>query len=179
LRIRVPGSWLGRLAALLLIVATSPVLLVAWLRHVGTGRPFFTRRSAMAVGRADEPHLTSDVFAYRELNSFSGWLRRWPQLWNVVRGDLAWVGNPPVTREEAAELKTEFERLWLAVPPGLVSLADARGCPERMGDEARAHATFYAASRNRRLDASILAAVIRRLVWPAASPNLPSNPPVT
>jgi len=85
------------------------------------------------------------------------WLRRWPQLWNVARGEFAWVGNRPLAQRDAARLGTEFDRLWLTVPIGLVSLADAQGCAESFNDEARAHANFYATQANWRLDLSILA----------------------
>ena len=58
-----------------------------------------------------------------------------PQGRTHARGEFAWVGNRPLTRQQAAELRTDFERLWLAVPAGLVSLADAEGCDDPMGDE--------------------------------------------
>ena len=51
----------------------------------------------------------------------------------------------------------DFERLWLAAPIGLFSLADAEGSAEPFSDEARAHASYYAAEKNWRLDWAVLA----------------------
>src|SRR5206468_11323241 len=78
-----------------------------------------------------------------------------PQLWNIARGQFTWVGNRPLSPADAAALANEFERLWLAAPIGLVSLADALGCPQAFSDEARAHASYYAVKANWRLDCSI------------------------
>ena len=53
-------------------------------------------------------------------------------------------------------MSNDFERLWLTAPIGLISLADAEGCLEAFGDEARAHASYYAVQASWRLDLSIL-----------------------
>lgn len=132
---------LGRLVALLLLLTTWPVLALAWLRKA-PGTPLFgANRAVQAPTSAPE---TAGTIAYRHLNGFQGLLRRWPELINIVRGEFRWVGNRPLTPEQARSLTTEFERLWLGVAPGLISLADAEKCPEPFGDEARAHASFYA-----------------------------------
>ena len=83
--------------------------------------------------------------------------RSWPQLLNIVRGDFAWVGNRPLGPVEVAQLESEFDRLWLAAPIGLISLADAEGVAGAFTDEARACASFYAVRADWRLDLSILA----------------------
>ena len=74
-----------------------------------------------------------------------------------MRGDLTWVGNRPLSPTDAAELRNEFERLWLAAPIGMISLADAAGCPQAFNDEARTHASYYAVKANWRLDCRIVA----------------------
>jgi lipopolysaccharide/colanic/teichoic acid biosynthesis glycosyltransferase len=100
---------------------------------------------------------TSETLVYYELADCSGWLRFWPQMWNIVKGDFAWVGNRPLSPFEVAELTNDFERLWLAAPIGLISLADAEGAADSFSDETRACASFYAVKANWRLDISILA----------------------
>jgi hypothetical protein len=65
----------------------------------------------------------------------------------------------------AARLSNDFERLWLAAPIGLISLADAESCPECFSDEARAHASFYAAGANWRLDLAVLARALFAAVF--------------
>ena len=116
---------------------------------------------------------------YFELSCANEWLRRWPQLWNVARGDFAWVGNRPLSPREAAGLANDFERLWLSAPIGLVSLADAEACTEWLGDEAHAHASYYAAQANWRLDLSIMARVLFARALGAASERSTDSYPVS
>jgi hypothetical protein len=157
-------SFIGRAAALLALGLLSPVVLVAWLRRK-PGEPLLRSRQALRTPAGDVDH--AGTFLYHELSGVSGLWRRWPELWNIVRGDSAWVGNRPLTRQQARELETDFERLWLGVPPGLVSLSDAEGCEDPFGDEGRAHASFYAVQNNWRSDLKIL-----WRVWTCAFPRL-------
>ena len=71
-------------------------------------------------------------------------------------GDFRWIGNRPLSPRLANTLAREYERLWLAAPLGLISLADAEGCTNFMSAEMRAHSSYYAAKANWRLDAVIL-----------------------
>lgn len=154
------SSWTGRLAALLALLLTWPMLGWAWWRNRGTGRPLFAPRQA--VRAPVRPGDFAETVLYHELAGLQGLARRWPELWRIARGDFAWVGNRPLTREQAATLTDEFERLWLAVPPGLVSLADLEGTSDPFGDEARVHAGFYAVRHNWREDLRMLARLLRR-----------------
>lgn len=150
------ASFLGRALALLAAVITSPIALWALLR----GPKPEDKRAVVPVGAGERASIRE--VTYREFGALSGLWRRWPQLWNIVRGEFAWVGNPPLTREQAEQLDGEFEQLWLAAPIGLVSLADAEGCAEAFGDEARVHASFYAAQAGPRLDRQILRRTFHR-----------------
>jgi hypothetical protein len=153
------GRMTGRLLALLLLIATWPVPLVALLRRE-KGQPWFVKRQAVGAPTSSENPLLHD---YWELSGYDGLLRRWPELWSVVRGYFVWVGNRPLSREEARTLVDEFERLWLSVTPGVFSLADAEGCTDAFGDEARAHASFYAVQHSWKTDFQILRRAIPRL----------------
>lgn len=150
----------GRALALLALALFSPVVLAACFKRK-SGTPLFTRRYGVRAPVTNA--LLTEVCRYHELNGVSGIWSRWPQLLNVARGEFAWVGNRPLSPEQAAELYTDFERLWLSVPPGLLSLADAEQCPDPVGDEARAHASFYAVQRNFSQDLQILGKALRRL----------------
>ena len=97
---------------------------------------------------------------YYEFTTVADWLKRWPQLWNVVRGEFAWVGNRPISPEAAATLASDFERLCLKTPIGLFSLADAEAGGPAFSQEARLPASLYAVRANRRLDLSILVRVL-------------------
>ena len=143
-----------RFGALLVFLLTSPVLLFAWAGNRGAKNLFLQRRAVIPTAMTGTTSLRE--MDYAELNGVTGLWRRWPQLWSVVRGDFAWVGNRPLTREQAAELENEFEQLWLAAPVGLVSLADTFGDGEACNDDTRAHASFYAVRGDRRLDRQIL-----------------------
>jgi lipopolysaccharide/colanic/teichoic acid biosynthesis glycosyltransferase len=62
------------------------------------------------------------------------WLRRWkldefPQLWNIVCGDMSLVGPRPVIPELAREFSADYHDL-LRVRPGLTDPASVRYCRE-------------------------------------------------
>lgn len=158
---------MGRVAALAALAVTSPIALATMLLSLIRGDAPLLLRLGVRAPRTmrDRSH---DTFAYYELAGAGSWLRRWPQFWSVARGDLAWVGNRPLRPTEAFGLVNDFERLWLATPPGLISLADAQGCPEGVSADACAHASFYAVNANRRLDASIVVRALARaaMAWP-------------
>ena len=165
-----PGRLAGRVMAFLLFLVTSPIVLVAALCSRGCGQPLFMRRHAARVGQA-APMAGSSI-CYRELSDFSGLARRWPQLWNVVRGEFAWVGNRPISPEQAAKLSDGFEGLWLAAPTGLISLADAMGCPDECNEETRTHASFYAVDPSRHKNAKILWRYFRGTPRSAVAPRI-------
>ena len=143
--------WMGRMAALLLMELTLPLGLAAMLRARLRGEPPFREKKAVHPGAS----RGADTLAYYELNCVNQWLKRWPQLWSVATGEFRWIGNRPLSPERARELTNAFERRWLEAPVGLISLADAHGCVSLSSDEARAHASYYAARANWRLNLSI------------------------
>lgn len=160
-------SFASRTAAALAMVATAPVAACLVAVSVLRGEAPWQLRLAMRsrVGRKRSPH---DTFAYYELSGARTWLRRWPQFWNVVRGEMHWMGNRPLSPAQALTLANDFERLWLAAPVGIISLADAHGCPDGLSDEAIGHGSFYAVNASRRLDWQILSRCVLRsaLIWP-------------
>ena len=149
------SPWYGRLAALLAGIVTSPLVLLAAIKNSGSGKPLFERKRAV-VPTAVTANSALREMDYSELNGLTGIARRWPQLWSIVRGEFTWVGNRPLTREQAAQLETEFEQLWLAAPVGFVSFADTFGCAGRFDDDTRAHSSFYAVRADARLDRAVL-----------------------
>lgn len=156
-----PGL-LGRSAALLALLLTWPVAIIGWLRHRRSEMPLFAPRVGVLapVASASKPMETC---CYYELGGFNGFWKRWPELWSIVCGNAAWVGNRPLTPAQAKELTNDFEQLWLAVPPGLFSLADAMGCREVFSEEAKVHACFYAVQHGWREDMQILSRIFRRV----------------
>jgi hypothetical protein len=168
----------GRLAAAFIMLLGLPFAALVALKAL------WDRRPVLSACVAVKPQMNGEfppveTLIYHELGCSHPWLRRWPQLWKVVQGEFAWVGNRPLDPVQALELNTEFDRLWLAAPIGLISLADAEACADMLGDEARAHATYYAARARWQLDLSILARVFMRqppsqFAWlPSVSTILP------
>jgi hypothetical protein len=158
---------LERAAALLAMVVTAPFAVLMIALSIVRGDAPLQLRLGLRPQRTTR-RTTPETFAFYELTSARSWLRRWPQFWNVVCGDLAWIGNRPLRPTEAMMLINDFERLWLTAPVGLISLADARGCPEGVRDEACAHASFYAVNASRRLDWFIFSRSLLRaaMAWP-------------
>lgn len=156
---------LSRITALLIMILTSPIAL-AWMarsrwRRVAAFRPLLAVRP-----RPDGASpVTGDTMVYYELRHARGWLRRWPQLWNIVRGQFAWVGNRPLSPHQAARLRNDFERLWLSSRLGWLCLADTESGCDVHTEEARAHASYYAVHANWWLDTKILLRAVFRLVF--------------
>ena len=161
--LRAGSSWFGRLAALMLLQLTVPVGLYGMLKSGILGLPAFRAREAMLPWSHDLPEQEPRTVTYFEMNSTNKFMRRWPQLWNVACGEFAWVGNRPLSPKNAAQLNTDFEKLWLNAPLGLVSLGDVEGSFDRFDEVARAHAAFYASRADWRLDLSILSRFVKRM----------------
>lgn len=162
---RSPGSLSGRgiAAALLLIGLPIWLPILAALALETRGRPFRTRPVVGARGGvARLLRVTVRGPVGRLLRRLG--LTRAPHLWNVLRGDLHWVGTTPRSPSEWDALVARAE-LPLA-PPGLVSLASLAPAPLRRSDRV-ALDRLYAATRSLRGNLRLLAAaLLRRLGLP-------------
>jgi len=76
-----------------------------------------------------------------------------PQLWNVLRGDMSFVGPRPIRARFFAELATDLPAYWqrLVVRPGLTGFAQVRRSYETSMAEKLAHDLEWIADRNVRL----------------------------
>ncbi len=131
----------ARLLALLVLILTSPILLLALITSVLRRQPFLEKLHASLLGEPGHPRTS---VAYHQFPAFRSSLRRWPRLWRIVTGHFAWTGNPPLTAPEASALEGEFERLWLHTPPGLFTAPEAEGCTAPWDASAHAHAALFA-----------------------------------
>lgn len=131
--------WLECIFALLLLLLLSfPMLLIALaiycdspgavlfrqLRLGRMGRPFkFWKFRTMAVNAENQgPALTA--WGDLRITRLGGWLRKyhvdeWPQLWNILRGDMRFVGPRPELPANLAAVLPDILRLT----PGLSSPA--------------------------------------------------------
>ncbi len=129
------------LAALgLLVVAPLVVGLAVWIRLDSPGWPFY---SQTRIGRNGRPFRLYKLRSMRPVDGLESglthgnddpritrvgrWMRRTkldelPQLWNVVRGDMALVGPRPEVPEFVARY-TEEQREVLRARPGLTDPA--------------------------------------------------------
>ena len=125
------------LLALLAVVVLSPVLaLVALFIWLSDGRPVLFRQTR--TGQDERPF---DILKFRTLKSHSvegdrsffgsRFLRRTsldelPQLFNIIKGDMSFVGPRPLLPEYGAYYSDE-ERVRFSVKPGLTGLAQISG----------------------------------------------------
>jgi lipopolysaccharide/colanic/teichoic acid biosynthesis glycosyltransferase len=76
-----------------------------------------------------------------------------PQLWNVLRGDMSFVGPRPIRPRFFEQLAQELPAYWqrLVVRPGLTGFAQVRGGYETSMAEKLAHDLEWIADRSVRL----------------------------
>jgi lipopolysaccharide/colanic/teichoic acid biosynthesis glycosyltransferase len=93
-----------------------------------------------------------------ELTRVGRWLKRSqldeiPQLWNVLRGDMSFVGPRPIRPRFFAELAQELPAYWqrLVVRPGLTGFAQVRQGYETSMAEKLSHDLEWIADRSVRL----------------------------
>jgi lipopolysaccharide/colanic/teichoic acid biosynthesis glycosyltransferase len=96
-----------------------------------------------------------------------------PQLWNVLRGEMAVVGPRPVRPAFFAELCEEIPQYWqrLVVRPGVTGFAQTRMTREESWADKLAHDMEYIADRSVPLYFSVLLATVGKVAGrgPAAS----------
>jgi lipopolysaccharide/colanic/teichoic acid biosynthesis glycosyltransferase len=86
-----------------------------------------TRETAFKI--PDDPRLTG---LGRYLRKFS--IDEWPQLWNVLRGDMSLVGPRPALPDEAEKYAEHVHRR-LVVKPGITGLWQVSGRSDLSWDE--------------------------------------------
>ena len=161
-------------AAFFLLVALPLVGLIASALLLTSGRPLFYR--GQRVGRdgrifemlkfrtlrrgAEErlgPYLGAELVerTRAETTRLGRWLRatqldELPQLWNIVRGDMSFVGPRPIRPRLFEQLAAELPAYWqrLVVRPGLTGFAQVRGGYETSMAEKLAHDLEWLADRS-------------------------------
>jgi lipopolysaccharide/colanic/teichoic acid biosynthesis glycosyltransferase len=161
-------------AAFFLFVALPLVGLIAAALLLTSGRPLFYR--GQRVGRdgrifemlkfrtlrrgAEErlgPYLGAELVdrTRAETTRLGRWLRatqldELPQLWNIVRGDMSFVGPRPIRPRFFEQLAAELPAYWqrLVVRPGLTGFAQVRGGYETSMAEKLAHDLEWLADRS-------------------------------
>lgn len=117
-------------------------------------RDFCCERCVQPAGACD-----CETRAGRFLRATS--LDELPQLWNIVRGDMTFVGPRPTLREQVAQYSPR-ERLRLAVKPGITGLAQVSGRNQITWDTKIALDLWYVEHRSLWLDFTILIRTLLR-----------------
>ncbi|MCL5996851.1 MAG: sugar transferase [Chloroflexi bacterium] len=167
-------------AALLLLLVTVPLSMLAGVAAWMTSRGQLIRRvpcvtTAGATPGGAEDVRTFDLLRFQtrlEDGSYSligRWLERlewdrFPELVNVIRGDLCLVGVKPLTREEAARVTEEWQKRRFEYPAGMTGLWYVRTAADRPEGSGRSKGSdsdlddvlvadaYYAATRTWRED---------------------------
>lgn len=162
------------ISASVLLVLSPLLALVAAAIAIDSGRPIFYRGAR--IGRAGQlfwmfkfrtlkPDAEARLGPYygeeltrrteEERTRIGGALRAThldevPQLWNVLRGDMAIVGPRPIRPSFFAELCREIPQYWqrLVVRPGVTGFAQTRVTREESWANKLAHDMEYIADRS-------------------------------
>jgi lipopolysaccharide/colanic/teichoic acid biosynthesis glycosyltransferase len=169
-------------ASVFLILLSPVVLVIALIMLVTSGRPVLYR--GQRVGRRGhffemlkfrtlKPGAEERIGQYLgaelvrqtdvELTRVGRWLKasqldEIPQLWNVLRGDMSFVGPRPIRPRFFTELAHDLPAYWqrLVVRPGLSGFAQVRRGYETSMAEKLAHDLEWIADRSVRLYLRIL-----------------------
>ena len=165
------------LATVFLLLASPLLLLISLLVLATSGRPVLYRGER--VGRAGRfftiykfrtlrpdaetrlgPYLGEELLERTRLEYTrlgrslkASQLDELPQLWNVLRGDMSFVGPRPIRPRFFSELVHDLPAYWqrLVVPPGLTGFAQVRRGYETSMAEKLAHDLEWIADRSVRL----------------------------
>ena len=160
-----------RLLALLIMVATLPLALIAIFRAMCAFEPVFEEKRVLLPPLACAESFAV-TFSLLRLKGVTGMFRRWPELWRVFRGDMSLVGNRPLSPEELTSLRGPVAELWLRRPAGVFSLADAEGADGDHITKSMAHSAFFAV----KADSSLQRRILRKCLTKFAQINHPSPP---
>lgn len=175
------------------LACALPIALPIWLqggspiyRHLRVGRNgqlFFCYKFRTMVPGADKklqallqdcPEARREWLRHFKLENDPrvtrlGWLLRKtsldeiPQVWNVIRGDMSWVGPRPVVLDELGKYGTNLPA-YLACRPGITGLWQIKGRSDTTYEQRIAFDVDYAERWSILLDLKILIMTIPRVL---------------
>ena len=180
------GHWL--LALILTILSAPLLLLAAALLKLASRGPLLNRQECMGLG-CQPFHLYSFRLAGADdagRNGAQRFVARWrlhalPHLWNVLRGDICFVG-PRAERTEFADVLSEripFYRQRYVVKPGITGWAQIKTPPDQPEDTLRRleYDFYYLKHFSGGLDTYILVHTLRDLLLSPPPGALPAGVP--
>lgn len=147
--------------ALLLLIISLPLTLPLTLACLLTSRRVVQWISRVYTGAGEErqfiylPHFATGD------NAFGRWLEkselcRLPELWSVLKGDLALVGVKPLSAEEASDLTESWQQTRHGHRPGFTGLWYVQTGRQSELDDILVADAYYAATRNWQQDTRLL-----------------------
>ena len=172
----IPALLIGLVIAVLVLVTSGLPILYRGER-VGRGGRLFTILKFRTLRRDAEsrigPYLGEELVRRTEVEqtAVGRWLKasqldELPQLWNVLRGEMSFVGPRPIRPRFFAELAAQLPAYWqrLVVRPGLTGFAQVRRGYETSMAEKLAHDLEWIADRNVQLYLRTLLATAFRVL---------------
>lgn len=169
--------------ALLLAVLTAPLLLLtALLLKLSSRGPLL--ESTECVGLGGRPFRLHRFRLPNVLHRVQRFVTRWrldalPELWNVLRGDMWFVGPRAASSEHANALsrQTPFYRQRQRVKPGITGWAQINTPAEQPEDPVRRleYDFYYIKNSSSGLDAYILVRTLRDLLFSPPADALPAG----
>ena len=167
------GHWL---LALILAILSAPLLLLACaLLKLSSRRPLLSRQKCIGQGGRTFLLYSLRLPPADQRNGVERFVARWrlqtlPHLWNVLRGEMCFVG-PRAERTEFANVLSEaipFYRQRYAVKPGLTGWAQINTPRDQPEDTFRRleYDLYYLKHFSRGLDAYILLHTVREVLMP-------------
>jgi lipopolysaccharide/colanic/teichoic acid biosynthesis glycosyltransferase len=163
------------IAGLMLVTSGRPVLYRG--QRVGRGGRFFEMLKFRTLKQGAEERIGQYLGAElvsrtdTELTRMGRWLKasqldEIPQLWNVLRGDMSFVGPRPIRPRFFTELAHDLPAYWqrLVVRPGLTGFAQIRRGYETSMAEKLSHDLEWIADRSMRLYLRTLAITAVRVL---------------
>jgi lipopolysaccharide/colanic/teichoic acid biosynthesis glycosyltransferase len=170
------------IAGIMVVTSGRPVLYRG--QRVGRGGRFFEMLKFRTLKRGAEArigqYLGEELVRHTdaELTRIGRWLKasqldEIPQLWNVLRGDMSFVGPRPIRPRFFTDLAHDLPAYWqrLVVRPGLTGFAQVRRGYETSMAEKLAHDLEWIADRSVRLYLRTLAITAVRVLRQSLTPH--------
>lgn len=178
-----------RLVTLLLAIVSLPLFLVVVLLGICSAKkPIINAANAVHLPAPEDPHLWR-TFRYYEFSSEGSVMWRWlmgfwplrsmPSLFNIICGQLSWVGLVPREAEDITSLPDDWQQLLLTGKNGLIRLADLDKIKTHDDSVEQIYSSeaYYVATHNLRQDLGLLFRALS--CWRIAPINSPCHSPKT
>jgi exopolysaccharide biosynthesis polyprenyl glycosylphosphotransferase len=174
------------LAVVLLVLLAIPMFIVSTLikltskgpvlftqQRIGrNGRPFRIYKFRSMVDKADSIYgIYQAKKADPRITALGRFLRmtridELPQLWNILRGDMSFIGPRPLVAEEVSRFEAEVTgfRERTRIRPGVTGLAQVSGGYETCAEIKLKYDLAYVAHQNMTLDMQILFRTIKTVI---------------